>query len=271
MICTSPIKIPSKPDLKFRCRKCLSCQITKRQEWAMRCVFESYEYSKNSFLTLTFDDQYIPPDGVIIRDLQLFMKRLRKKISPIKVKYVACGEYGEKFSRPHYHLLLFGYDFPDKKYFKKTKKGENIYVSDELSRLWPYGISSIGAVNHSTSSYVAGYVHKKVNGKESHSHYVDYLGQIKNKEFIVCSKGIARKYFDDNKLQLFNHDYIIYNGKKFPLFEYYNRLLTNDDKLDYNILLERRSEYKKTLTREEAVARDYILKQKFSNKNRSLE
>jgi hypothetical protein len=48
---------------------------------------------------------------------------LRKKISPLKIRFFHCGEYGDKTRRPHYHALIFGYGFPDKKLFKKQKSG----------------------------------------------------------------------------------------------------------------------------------------------------
>jgi len=272
MICTSPITIAKQPDKKFRCRKCLSCQITKRQEWAMRCVFEAREHKENSFLTLTFSPENLPIHGVETRDLQLFMKRLRKEIYPIKVKYVACGEYGEKLSRPHYHLLLFGYGFPDKKFFKRTRKGELIYRSEMLEKLWPFGHSSIGELNHKTASYVAGYVHKKFNAKfeDEIQHYANDTGTIQNKEFIVCSKGIGLGYFEKYQKQLYNHDYIIYEGRKFPLFEYYNRKFDNSKEFDYNLLQVSRRAFVKSPDKKECKAIDHILKQKFSKK-RSLE
>ncbi len=100
-------------------------------------------------------------------------------------------------------------------------------------------------------------------------HYVDNFGQIKRKEFICCSHGIAKTFYEKHKTQLYNHDYIVYNGRKFPLFEYYNRLLDKDPKKDYNTLKLRREQNVTTLTKLEAKAKDYNLKQKFS-KTRGL-
>lgn len=273
MVCTSPIKLKKKPEMLFRCRKCLSCQITKRQEWAMRCVMEAETHSKNSFLTLTFNDNYLPAQGIEVRHLQLFFKRLRKEIAPIKIKYVACGEYGEKFGRPHYHVLLFGYDFEeDKLFLKKTRKGELIYRSPTLEKLWPYGISSIGTLTHSSASYVAGYVHKKFNNTDEKEaqHYVNSLGLLQNKEFIVCSKGIAREFYEKHIQQLYNHDYVVYQGKKYALPEYFSRLIDKDENLCYDTIKFRRAKHVKKFDIDECKAKDYILKQKFS-KSRNLE
>lgn len=272
MVCTSPITLKHKPDMKFRCRKCLSCQITKRQEWAMRAVIESREHEANSFITLTFAPEYIPPSGVSVRDLQLFFKRLRKAIYPVKIKYLACGEYGEKLKRPHYHALIFGYDFPDKKYFGKTKRGELIYRSELLEKCWTYGISSVGALTHASASYVAGYIHKKYNNKKDleWKHYTQEDTTIANKEFNLCSHGLAKAFYERNEEQLHNHNYIVYNGKKYGFFEYYNNLSRNSDKERYKIIKERRKKHIKEYTKDECIALDYVLKQKHSKK-RSLE
>lgn len=274
MICTSPIKLDKYPDKLFRCRKCLSCQITKRQEWSIRAVYESLKYKKNCFLTLTFRDSMLPPKGVNTRDLQLFFKRLRKYISKTspdtKVKYIACGEYGEKLFRPHYHILLFNYDFDDKVFFKRTKKGELIYRSSNLENLWTFGHSSIGELNHATASYVAGYVHKKFYNKDKEKvdlHYTNMYGEVCNKEFIVCSKGISKDFFLENKEQLYNRDYLIYNGKKFALPEYFNYLIKKDNIKAYDKLKFRRSKHIVEHTELERKAIAYNLRNKFSKRN----
>ena len=282
MVCRSPITLTKKPDLKFRCRKCLSCQVTKRQEWAMRCVMESETHEENSFITLTFSNEYNTTVGYEKGILQKFMKRLRKKIYPKKVKYVACYEYGEGigtrewWEHPHYHILLFGHEFKeDKKFLKKTRKGEFIYTSPTLEDLWSdpitkesYGMSSIGTLTHSSASYVAGYIHKKFNGyiEDEIKHYTNPLGQLLPKERIYSSQGISKAFYEKHKIQLYNHDYITYQDKKYPLPEYYNRLIDKESKFKYSVLKIRRSEHKKELTKLECKSRDYILKQKFSKR-----
>ena len=108
-----------------------------------------------------------------------------------------CGEYGENFGRPHFHAIIFGYDFPDKKYH--TNSGDyKLYRSTELENLWTdpegqklpptisikdpkgldspqnpqsYGFSSIGECNFDTSAYVARYLMKKVGGENAEHWY----------------------------------------------------------------------------------------------------
>jgi hypothetical protein len=38
----------------------------------------------------------------------------------LKVRFFHCGEYGDLTRRPHYHALIFGYDFPDRILLKKS-------------------------------------------------------------------------------------------------------------------------------------------------------
>lgn len=278
MVCTSPITLKRKPHLKFRCRKCLSCQITKRQEWAMRCVLEAETHTQNCFITLTYNDDYNTTEGYDRSNLQKFMKRLRKKIYPKKVKYVACYEYGEGngsrewWEHPHFHILLFGYNFDDLQFLKRTIKGELIYTSPTLEKLWPFGMSSVGTLTHASASYVAGYVHKKFNGykEDEIRHYTNPYGQLMQKEHIYSSNGIGEQFFEENKKQLFNHDYLTYQGKEYALPEYFNKKLDKDEKFNYDVIKIRRTKHKKDLSKAECKARDYILKQKFS-KTRSLE
>lgn len=193
------------------CGRCIGCRLERSRQWAMRCVHEASLYSSNSFLTLTFNDSCLPVNGSIcVRDVQLFMKRLRKKVSyslPIfgsrKVRFFACGEYGSRLSRPHYHVLLFGYDFPDK-VFEKMAGSSRLYSSKILSKLWPFGFALIGDVTFESAAYVARYIVKKRMGEDATEHYaeVDHeTGEVrkeKSPEFIVMSRrpGIGAGWFD---------------------------------------------------------------------------
>ncbi|MCE3047900.1 hypothetical protein LW137_00305 [Helicobacter sp. faydin-H23] len=66
-------------------------------------------FSSSIFVTLTYSNEFLPsPPSVSKRELQLFLKRLRKALGDKKIRYYACGEYGDTFLRPHYHLIIFG-------------------------------------------------------------------------------------------------------------------------------------------------------------------
>ena len=82
-----------------------------------------------------------------------------------------CGEYGEDFSRPHYHALLFNCFFPDRKKHSTGDSGSVIYTSEALAKLWPFGFSSIGDVTFESAAYCSRYIMKKVTGDLAESHY----------------------------------------------------------------------------------------------------
>ena len=78
-----------------RCGNCLPCLITRKQEWTLRIELEAKCHVANSFVTLTYDDVFRPAGQTLVKDhLQKFIKRLRKAL-PYKIRYYACGEYGE--------------------------------------------------------------------------------------------------------------------------------------------------------------------------------
>lgn len=111
-------------------------------------------HDKACFITLTYSEKNLPENGSLSsRDLQLFFKRLRKKLHPHKIRYFACGEYGERFKRPHYHAIIFGL--------------ENSCLTWQLiSDVWNKGIIDVGSVTKDSISYVAGYVSKKINNED---------------------------------------------------------------------------------------------------------
>ena len=117
-------------------------------------------YERNSFITLTYDNEHLPEDRSIHKEeIQKFFKRLRQNLDT-DIRYFACGEYGEQKNRPHYHALIFNYDFPDKE-LHTVYRGNPLYKSDELFKSWPFGFNLIGEVTYESAAYVARYVMKK--------------------------------------------------------------------------------------------------------------
>lgn len=167
-----------------------------------------------------------PPGGTLVkRDLQLFMKRLRKKFG-VGIRFYGCGEYGEKFGRPHYHVLLFNRDMPDKVFRSEGKRGDRLYTSKVLSELWPMGHSVVGEVSFDSCAYVARYVMKKIFGK-----YADILYGDMVREFAVMSRkpGIGRPYFDKYGGEVYAHDSVVVNGQEVKPPRFYDNVLGSLD------------------------------------------
>lgn len=127
---------PDEPYYTLNCGVCLYCQQQYSKGWATRLMLESKLHNESCFVTLTYNDANLPYNNSLQkRDVQLFIKRLRKKLAPKKIRYFLTGEYGGRKGRAHYHLVIFGYVPKDLVFLKQTNKQEYIYTSKELSNV----------------------------------------------------------------------------------------------------------------------------------------
>lgn len=217
------------------CGQCIGCKVEKARQWGMRCVHESKLWKNNVFVTLTYNDEFLPPGGTLcVRDVQLFMKRLRKAKEPDKIRFFLGGEYGEDNRRPHYHALLFNCGFSDCKRIGVNKRGEALYCSDELSGLWSIdgvsmGYCTIGAVTFDSAVYCAKYAMKRMNISEESSleakaeydaRYVvvdgDGVVYERAREFALMSRrpGIGAGYYEKYGSEVAAHDSVVINGRE---------------------------------------------------------
>lgn len=154
------------------CGTCVGCRQDRATHWAHRSTHEASQWPANTFLTLTYDDKHLPPEGQLdAAALQRFIKRLRQharrhrgciahdpRSSP---RYLACGEYGETTGRPHYHPLLFNCGFTDRRRVGGAPD-KPLYENDCLLELWPYGGHRFGDADAGAAgNYVAKYILKK--------------------------------------------------------------------------------------------------------------
>lgn len=222
--------------LSVPCGQCIGCRMSKAQEWQTRLHHEGMQHERSSFLTLTYSDEFLPPGGTLcVRDLQLFMKRLRKRLAH-KIRFFAAGEYGDRTLRPHYHLILFGEDFPDRVPWRKTGSGHVIYRSKLLEGVWALGHAELGTVTPESCGYVARYCLKKVNGERAEEHYrrVDpETGEVYRclPEFITMSSrpGIGADWFEQFASDAFPSDFVIIDGQKRSVPRYYLKKLGEEE------------------------------------------
>lgn len=117
-------------------------------------MLEAMVHAESSFATLTYADKYLPEGGTLVpRDLQLFVKRLRNRLPSGQLRFFGVGEYGDHTWRPHYHLALFG-------------MGASETSRRLVQEAWGLGFTSVGFLTVASASYVAGYVTKKMTGKD---------------------------------------------------------------------------------------------------------
>jgi len=208
--------------MSIPCGQCRWCRLEKSRQWAMRAVHESKCWDKNCFITLTYSDEFLPANGSVDYNAPvLFMKRLRERFGS-GIRSFGCAEYGEKFSRPHYHLCLFNFDFPDKRHTSTASSGFRIYESEILSDLWKFGRHSIGDLTFESAAYTARYVCKKITGDIASSHYGERLP-----EKTVCVSrrpGLGKLWFDEFRTDVTNFDEVIFDGVSMRPPKYYDRL-----------------------------------------------
>lgn len=190
-------------------------------------MHESQLHEENCFLTLTY--AVVPEDGSInVKHHQDFMKRLRRSMAPRRVSFFHCGEYGEEFERPHYHTALFGYEFPDKRKWK-VRNGHQLYISEELDKLWGHGYCTIGALTFESAAYIARYCTKKINGRQAVEHYTRVLptGEIVtlHPEYITMSRrpGIGKRWLETFTTDVYPDDVVIVRGKESRPPRYYDK------------------------------------------------
>lgn len=223
--CLSPIYLPlSHVDpkyrdktkyLRMRCGHCLNCKVARTKEWSLRLAMEATQYQPGeiSFVTLTFSESNVwsinQETGELVKtlwvkDVQNYMKRVRTNLKRTfgftgKVRYYACGEYGPKTHRPHYHLLVFGIP--------------TIFQS-VLDDSWSYGFTCIKPFFPETCIYVAGYIQKKLYGEVGSFVYEDI-----EPPFSCCSHHLGEDWF----FKPSNYDNIVHNG--FVMFQGYKHAI----------------------------------------------
>lgn len=148
MECIHPIQVlhpQSGYPVDVRCGQCLQCRIRKQKVWAFRCQMESLQHCESAFLTLTYADETCP-ENLCYKDFSNFMKRLRKSLGAQRIRFFACGEYGTKTGRPHWHALIFGH-LPEKLGLCRIEQ-------------WPQGFAYIGQATRASINYTARYLLK---------------------------------------------------------------------------------------------------------------
>lgn len=230
------------------CYWCNGCRLQRANGWAARCMHEAQMHYENSFITVTFSPENMPADNSLsIRTHQLFTKSLREKVAREygqEFRFYMCGEYGSQFGRPHYHYLIFGFEFPDKyKFF--TKRGVTLYRSPLLESVWKYGYSTVGELTMQSAGYVSRYIMDKATGDLAHQRYWDPVLQVyRLPEFNLMSRnpGIARDWFLKYKSDVFPHDRVIIEGRKYKPPKFYDRLFEAQYPDQFAAIKEKRKE-----------------------------
>lgn len=199
-------------------------------------MLESFCYSDNTFVTLTYNDEnLVHTDGdqatLAPEDATKFLKRFRKAIEPIKIRYFLVGEYGDENNRPHYHLAIFN--------FPRCYKGRPSYdrknnlkpcsqscVCEIVHKAWGKGRVTLDGLENASAGYIAGYTVKKMTAKD------DMRLNGRHPEYARMSlrPGIGYNFMYEVASGLLEHDYhkkyvdvpgeLLHGGKPKPIGRY---------------------------------------------------
>lgn len=215
----SSVKARLKGIERFECGGCPECLQKKSRLWALRCGMQA-KVQDGVMITLTYDTYkkdslgndtiYENPVDSSLRvsksHAQRFIKRLRRYFGTNDIKYLLTAEYGKRTHRAHYHAILFGVSFDDLTFYKKSKRGNIIYKSKTLEKIWSSdkehngGICTVDAVN--ISGKIARYC-TKYCAKDSG---VDDT-------FMLFSRGIG----EDELLKRFNGKSYWVDGREYSI------------------------------------------------------
>lgn len=252
----------------IRCGKCLGCRMDKSKEWANRCIMELQDHKDSYFLTLTYDKDHVPEScfphpetgdyqpslSLCKKDLQAFIKRLRKRVEPDRIRYFACGEYGDRFKRPHYHAIVFGLRLNDLVPYGANELGQMTYTSNFLQSVWAkrlapkrhgsvtplsadpsyfcetFGRVVVAPCTWETCAYVARYTVKKMYGQDAKDY--DKFGIEPPFLLMSTHPGIGDNYFQAHKDEILEFSKIsiptVNGGKTFRSPYRFEKLLERE-------------------------------------------
>lgn len=156
------------------CGKCPKCKAQRQREWTLRGKLEALNHKNNIiFATFTYKNKKLVRTAIrkeneldqkgtlVKKHAELMIKRLRKKLGKNhkKIKYILCGEYGQKTFRPHLHAIFYGINTLE-------------LSQSEWRKIWKQGnvqIKPVTSINQ--IAYVVGYINKKITDKTTKEHY----------------------------------------------------------------------------------------------------
>lgn len=194
-------------------------------------------HSESCFITLTYRDDDLPcPPSLCKREHQLFMKKLRKRLAPRRISFFLSGEYGDRYGRPHYHAIIFGWWPKDAVPWKKAADGSQLYTSALLEKVWGYGFSSVGAVTFASALYVAQYVVKKqlkLQDPQAYTWLNPETGEFEclEPEYATMSRNpaIGKRWLQRyGESDAYRHDLVVTNGVESALPRYYDKELAKN-------------------------------------------
>lgn len=211
------------------CGTCILCREEHARQTAVRISHEAILHDTNCFVTLTYNDQQLPPHGSLrYADLAKFWKRLRKEVGTLR--YYAAGEYGDTSLRAHYHACIFGHDFTADRIIIREDP-HRLWTSPLLARCWGLGNVSIGTLNFQTARYTASYVTKKLRTGQQYVRIEETTGELVplQQPRAFMSRNLGKSWWDLYKQGTIDHDRVVIEGRPQKPPKAYDKWLKNLD------------------------------------------
>lgn len=273
------------------CGKCPECLSKRALDWTFRLEQEALESTSALFVTLTYNDKYLPrKENQLMtlekKDLRNFFKRLRNR-TEFKIKYYACGEYGEQYHRPHYHAIIFNLPLSwaqdpqniRRAWSRVLRKG-NQYMEEQTEEL---GFIDVGIARTGSFNYVAKYIMKGA-WKQEKDILDEETGEIfkdnRTKQFSWMSKNMGLGWLTpamEKHVKETLEPYVMINGVKRRIPRYYmdrinftgeERRILSEKKQDfieeanlindYRLDVERRKDVIRAAKRKEQLTRNKL-------------
>lgn len=198
------------------CGKCPKCIVRITDDWIFRVLQQDKVADSVHWVTFTYDDAHLPRSSnglasLCKRDLQLYFKRLRKTqpFGAKPIKYFGCGEYGSRYQRPHYHVVIFNsnpHDIEISWHDSDAVMIGNVFIDPR-----PFDAAAV--------AYTCGYMNKK---RVVPLHRRD----DRLPEYRLMSTGLGLNYLSDNIVNYHTDDYsrgyvTLPGGKRSALPRYY--------------------------------------------------
>ncbi|WNK12911.1 MAG: replication initiator protein [Microvirus sp.] len=195
-------------------------------------------HENNCFVTLTYSDEHLESPKLVYADFQKFAKRLRRSLgNEHRIGYFVTGEYGDGKrrpshqrcgktrdgtpvpNRPHWHAIIFNYAPTDRVLNRTNDRGDHIFTSSTLDKLWGKGRTEFGSVTFESAGYVARYAAKKLTfGHDGH----EFQPISKKSSKQAIGRSFLEKYWTD----VFNTGKILLiDGTETQIPRYYEKWL----------------------------------------------
>lgn len=217
----------------YGCGQCIPCRVNKKRIWYHRLLLEAAQHPFSAFVTLTYEYVQYTEDGLatLVPDhLKNFLKRLRRGYEPLRFRFFAVGEYGDETSRPHYHLILFGFPACERIAYRRAGVDCGCMPCSAVRQAWGLGHIQVDRAEADALQYTCGYVTKKLS-----KDHAKLCGRFPEFARMSNRPGIGAHFVDKITDALVTHDLehsvedvpsALRHGKKLlPLGRYLRRRL----------------------------------------------